>query len=58
VDTNINSGNYWIVNQILSRNLQYADAESTAYTTALMEKLEKVMHTLPDSRWRGSWFTD
>jgi Vta1 like len=36
------SGHYWIVNQILSKNLHTTDEESLAYTTELMDKLEQV----------------
>ena len=35
-------GYYWIVNQILSKGLHKGDTESSAYTTMLMDKLEKV----------------
>jgi vacuolar protein sorting-associated protein VTA1 len=34
-------GNYWIVNQILSKGLHNADQESLAYTTTLMDRLEQ-----------------
>lgn len=33
---------YWIVNQILSKELHNGDKETMAYTMALMDKLEKV----------------
>ncbi|KAL1956878.1 hypothetical protein VTO42DRAFT_6726 [Malbranchea cinnamomea] len=33
--------NYWIVNQILSKNLHNSDEECLKYTTGLMDKLEK-----------------
>ncbi|KAI9747325.1 MAG: hypothetical protein M1815_004308 [Lichina confinis] len=33
---------YWIVNQILSKGLHKGDTESSAYTTMLMDKLEKM----------------
>ncbi|KAK7703374.1 hypothetical protein SLS64_009043 [Diaporthe eres] len=32
---------YWVVNQILARNLHSADAETLSYTTNLMDKLEQ-----------------
>lgn len=35
-------GEYWIVNQILSKGLHNGDRETLAYTTALMDKLEQV----------------
>ena len=35
-------GDYWIVNQILSKGLHNADQESLTYTTTLMDKLEQV----------------
>lgn len=33
---------YWVVNQIISKGLHSTDAESTQYTTDLMDKLERV----------------
>lgn len=39
---NISIGDYYIVNQILSKGLHTADDESMAYTTALMDKLEQI----------------
>ena len=36
------SGNFWIVNQILSKNLHNTDEDCLAYTTKLMDKLEQV----------------
>lgn len=38
----IDAGNYWVVNQIISKGLHSTDAESTQYTTDLMDKLERV----------------
>jgi vacuolar protein sorting-associated protein VTA1 len=35
-------GDYWIVNQILSKGLHNADQECLEYTTHMMDKLEKV----------------
>ena len=35
------AGEYWIVNQILSKGLHNADQESLIYTTTLMDKLEQ-----------------
>jgi len=35
------SGEYWIVNQILSKGLHNADQECLVYTTTLMDKLEQ-----------------
>lgn len=34
--------NYWIVQQILQKNLHSADDEAMSYTMGLMDKLEKV----------------
>lgn len=39
------TGNYWVVNQILQKNLHHADEACLQYTTKLMDKLEKVMPT-------------
>jgi hypothetical protein len=36
------TGYFWIVNQILSKNLQNTDDESCIYTSSLMDKLEQV----------------
>lgn len=36
------SGNYWIVNQILAKNLHNANDENMMYTVHLMDQLEKV----------------
>lgn len=36
------SGEYWIVNQILSKGLHNGDNETLQYTTNLMDKLEQV----------------
>lgn len=41
-------GNYWIVNQIISKGLHNSDAESMNFTMALVERLEQVMD-LPSS---------
>lgn len=41
-NTTISIGEYWIVNQILSKGLHTGDAETLQYTTNLMEKLERV----------------
>jgi len=38
----LSAGYYWIVSQILSKNLQNTDDESWSYTTGLMDKLEQV----------------
>lgn len=35
-------GEYWIVNQILSKGLHNGDNETLTYTTTLMDKLEQV----------------
>ena len=35
-------GNYWIVEQIISKGLHQADEESKSYTMQLMDKLEQV----------------
>lgn len=35
-------GEYWIVNQILSRELHHGDDDTMKYTLSLMDKLEKV----------------
>ncbi|WEW58743.1 hypothetical protein PRK78_004211 [Emydomyces testavorans] len=35
------AGNYWIVNQILSKNLHHSDDECLKFTTDLMDKLEQ-----------------
>ncbi len=40
--TNSTLGEYWIVNQILSKGLHNADQDCLEYTTMLMDKLEKV----------------
>lgn len=36
------AGEYWIVNQILSKGLHNGDNETLTYTTTLMDKLEQV----------------
>jgi len=36
------AGEYWVVNQILSKGLHNGDAETLQYTTTLMDKLEQV----------------
>ena len=36
------AGEYWIVNQILSKGLHNGDNETLQYTTTLMDKLEQV----------------
>lgn len=36
------AGEYWVVNQILARNLHSSDAGILNYTTSLMDKLERV----------------
>ena len=41
-ETDLVPGEYWIVNQILSKGLHNADQESLSYTTTLMDKLEQV----------------
>ena len=41
IATNRLEGDYWIVNQILSKGLHNADQESLVYTTTLMDKLEQ-----------------
>jgi Vta1 like len=38
----LSPGSYWIVNQIVSKNLQNTDDDCRAYTTSLMDKLEQV----------------
>ena len=38
-------GNYWIVNQILSKNLHNSNDECMTYTVHIMDKLEKVCET-------------
>lgn len=43
--TLIVEGEYWIVNQILSKGLHSGDNETTAYTMTLMDKLERVPTT-------------
>ena len=35
-------GNYWIVNQLISKGLHNVNDECTRYTTELMDKLERV----------------
>lgn len=35
-------GEYWVVNQILSKGLHNGDNETLTYTMTLMDKLEKV----------------
>jgi vacuolar protein sorting-associated protein VTA1 len=40
------AGEYWIVNQILSRGLHNGDNETLQYTTTLMDKLEQVADIL------------
>jgi vacuolar protein sorting-associated protein VTA1 len=42
----ISAGEYWIVNQILSRGLHNGDNETLQYTTTLMDKLEQVSDIL------------
>jgi vacuolar protein sorting-associated protein VTA1 len=41
--SNLVSGNYWVVDQILSKGLHSSDAESMKYTTNLMDTLEQVI---------------
>ncbi|GAM38038.1 hypothetical protein TCE0_033f08463 [Talaromyces pinophilus] len=41
--------NYWVVNQIISKGLHSTDAESTQYTTDLMDKLERFKNENPDN---------
>lgn len=36
------TGNYWIVNQIISKGLHNSDEEAVQFTTKLMDKLEQV----------------
>ena len=48
-------GEYWIVNQILSKGLHNADQESLAYTTTVMDKLEQVCR---EHYRRDHWLTD
>jgi vacuolar protein sorting-associated protein VTA1 len=36
------AGNYWVVNQIISKGLHNSDDETVRYTTSLMDKLEQV----------------
>lgn len=36
------SGEYWVVNQILAKQLHHADQEVMGYTLGLMDKLEQV----------------
>lgn len=36
------TGEYWVVNQILAKQLHTADEDILAYTTSLMDKLEQV----------------
>jgi len=38
-------GEYWIVNQILAKELHNGDNETFQYTMALMDKLEQVQST-------------
>jgi Vta1 like len=38
----LSPGSYWIVNQIVSKNLQNTDDDCRAYTISLMDKLEQV----------------
>jgi vacuolar protein sorting-associated protein VTA1 len=42
----ISAGEYWIVNQILSKGLHNGDNETLQYTTTLMDKLEHVKKLL------------
>jgi hypothetical protein len=46
------AGEYWIVNQILSRGLHNGDNETLQYTTTLMDKLEQVSDILTVYRGR------
>jgi vacuolar protein sorting-associated protein VTA1 len=39
---NVTAGEYWVINQILAKQLHNADSECHNYTTALMDKLEQV----------------
>lgn len=39
-------GEYWIVNQILSKELHHGDNETMTYTLTLMDKLEQVRQKL------------
>lgn len=36
------AGNYWVVNQIISKGLHNSDDETVQFTTSLMDKLEQV----------------
>ncbi len=47
------SGEYWIVNQILSKGLHNADQECLVYTTTLMDKLEQVSLAILLEKVRG-----
>lgn len=38
------TGEYWVVNQILAKNLHNTDADILNYTTTLMDRLEQVRH--------------
>ncbi|EED16884.1 conserved hypothetical protein [Talaromyces stipitatus ATCC 10500] len=41
--------NYWVVNQIISKGLHTTNAESTQFTTDLMDKLERFKNENPDN---------
>lgn len=42
ISTNNNIGEYWVVNQILAKQLHTSSEEMLTYTTKLMDKLEEV----------------
>ena len=48
-EANSYAGNYWIVNQILSKGLHNTDDECMTFTMNLMDKLEQVRHSLEAS---------
>lgn len=39
-------GNYWIINQILAKNLHNSNDENMAYTVRIMDQLEKVCRVI------------
>lgn len=47
-------GNYWIVNQILTKSLHTSDDESMTYTMRLVDKLEQVTHQVGQQVWSKS----
>ena len=48
-------GNYWIVEQIISKNMHQVDEDSKAYTMRLMDKLEQVATSYVKYKGADEW---